>query len=310
MKKVSVFYILIIIMFILSRLTCCFASDLYLVQEQEKKFTEEEKQVLKKTKVIRLIVKVSTWREGEARYDFEKAIKQRLTKKGFEVVPEDTSEYDATLFADCEEARGSYFSGPPGSLSNALGCRIRLEHKRFGLVFEKTFWNTAPWPYLWSNSYEAGVKNLEEGELHFKYLGDIILAKLGREDEVVIMIKALQDKAWTIRMEAAGILRGLKDPRGVEPLIATLSDSRPDVVESAIYALECFGDKRAVKPLIDVLQKNPWSHVRGRAAYALGKIGDKKAIEALQEAITNECEYVRAYAQKALKMIQKGEEKY
>jgi epoxyqueuosine reductase len=48
------------------------------------------------------------------------------------------------------------------------------------------------------------------------------------------------------------------------------------------------GDRRAVVPLIKVLQEDDNSIIRGHTAWALGKIGGEKAKFALEKALKSE----------------------
>jgi len=87
------------------------------------------------------------------------------------------------------------------------------------------------------------------------------------------LIVVLQDqrKDPEVRKNAAKALGKIKDPRAVEPLIATLKDKDSDVRWHAARALEKIQDPRAVEPLIATL-KDKDSEVRWHAAEALEKI--------------------------------------
>src|SRR5262249_27063661 len=73
---------------------------------------------------------------------------------------------------------------------------------------------------------------------------------------------------------------GLSD--GVQPLIAALGDSDPEVKQMAAFALGLIGDRAAIPLLVAALQ-DPAPLVHGGAAEALGLIGDSPAADALGE---------------------------
>jgi len=93
------------------------------------------------------------------------------------------------------------------------------------------------------------------------------LVRIG-QPAVQPMIRLLKNEKSSVRVCAAEVLAGIKDPRAVEPLIAALHDS-PDVQEAAAAALGDIDDPRAVKPLIGLLGKG--SHEAPEALARLGK---------------------------------------
>ena len=87
-----------------------------------------------------------------------------------------------------------------------------------------------------------------------------------------------------LRAFAAVALGGIKDKRGVPPLIASLSDVSHEVVAEGAAALGQIGDSRAVEPLIPLLTHKDQS-VAASAAKSLAQIGDPRALEPLISAI-------------------------
>ncbi len=105
-------------------------------------------------------------------------------------------------------------------------------------------------------------------------------------------IRRLKNKDDSIRQAAAQALGELGDKRAVNPLINMLDDLDPNVRSNAAQALGKLGDKRAVKPLINRLNDSG-SSVSSNAAQALGELGDKRAIEPLFNRLSNSslCDY-------------------
>jgi len=83
-----------------------------------------------------------------------------------------------------------------------------------------------------------------------------VLARLGDERAVPVLLLLLEDEIPDLRAAAAKSLGELASKQAVRPLIATmLGDKDVEVRKSAAYALGLLRDKRAVKPLISILTR-------------------------------------------------------
>jgi hypothetical protein len=92
---------------------------------------------------------------------------------------------------------------------------------------------------------------------------------------------------WTLQAQiredryyAAHLLGDLKDPRGVELLISLLNDE--DVEYIVPWALAEIGDRRAIGPLIERLERDDPS-ARVLAIFALSRLNAREALPALRE---------------------------
>lgn len=156
------------------------------------------------------------------------------------------------------------------------------------------------------------------------------LAEIG-ESAVPLLIEALSDEDWQLRLNAVVALDQIGDPTATPALITALSDENWEVranstialgnmggvaVPALIAALEHkdirvrrnatkalgnIGDTMAVPGLIGVLSDEDWE-VRAGAAMVLGKMGTA-AVPALTVALKDEAEYVDAMATLALRLI-------
>jgi HEAT repeat protein len=107
-----------------------------------------------------------------------------------------------------------------------------------------------------------------------------------------------------VREKAVRALGQIRDPRAVDPLIATLKNDRHFVRRSAASALGEIKDSRAVEPLIAALQiDDQGMGVRSSAAWALGKIKDLRAIEPLIALLKDKRYHGQREAVTALKSI-------
>jgi HEAT repeat protein len=105
-----------------------------------------------------------------------------------------------------------------------------------------------------------------------------IFAAVKAGDQLAMMLADCRDDIS--RRLLCEELGDLGDTSGVEPLIAALNDSCPEVRSSAVKALQQLGDIRAVQPLINALNDEFWG-IRGNAAKALERLNDVRAVEPL-----------------------------
>jgi len=255
---------------------------------------------------IKIEASASTWREGEQPYDIYGAIKEKLEEVGFEVVPEESTDYDAILHVDYEETKGAPYT-PIGRESIAgygtnITCDLRLVDKAQSTIFETEIRATTP--YQTSGSLYSDAIFMFKTKLYFEYLGEIIASKLGVGGATAVepLIRALGDENSNVRMEAAKALGELGDATAVEPLIQALGEEDAGVRRYTAEALGKIGDERAVEPLIYALEDED-GNVRIEAAKALGEIGDERAVEPLIQALNDKVPDVRRYAAEALGKI-------
>jgi len=164
-------------------------------------------------------------------------------------------------------------------------------------------------------------------------IGMVLFSIPALADDVDDSIKALHDKNWYVRMEAARSLGAAGDHRAVDPLIQTLQDSDKTVRVEAARSLGLIGNANAIEYLIRELQDsdsyNRWiiiqaledichenlmliligelenkdSSIRLAAAWFLGYKGDTIAIDSLVQALNDSNSSVRAEAAWALGAI-------
>jgi len=104
---------------------------------------------------------------------------------------------------------------------------------------------------------------------------------------MAVLIEALNDRNWEVRMRAAEGLGVLGATEAVRALIDRLKDQDELVRACAAEALGYIGSVQAVPALIEALPDPRWL-VRGYAARALGDIGDRRAIPYLEQTLIKE----------------------
>jgi twitching motility protein PilT len=98
-------------------------------------------------------------------------------------------------------------------------------------------------------------------------------------------IQLLRDPDWWIRISAADTLGRMKDPRAVEPLVATLADA--EVKRAAIEALGRIGDQRAL-PALGRMLADPSPDVRIEVMLALKNFKHPQVQNALTSVAQND----------------------
>ncbi len=111
------------------------------------------------------------------------------------------------------------------------------------------------------------------------------IEKMKAKRDVEGLTKALKDKDWSVRREAAAALGNIGDARAVEPLIQALKYEKksPRLVTTAAWALSRIGAP-TVDPLIQALEDKS-KNVRLAAVWALGEIKDSRAVGPLTQMV-------------------------
>ncbi len=129
-----------------------------------------------------------------------------------------------------------------------------------------------------------------------------VLVALGKfKDPRVIrpLLEVLSSEHQVGMREAIESISNLKEI-AVLPLINALKEKKPNVRYGAVKALELIGDKRAVEPIIDLLDSDPEAILP--AVHALIKIGGKRGTKPIARAMAKTGIYI---TQKIEKMTQK-----
>lgn len=122
-------------------------------------------------------------------------------------------------------------------------------------------------------------------------------------DAVPRSIDLLRDKEMPVRAAAASTLGTLGDRRAVEPLIASLGDPMSVVRRAAMRALSRLRDERMRDPIMRILRSDPSFALRLEAVATLTALKDDAVLSALQAALTDADDDVRAAAALALAQI-------
>lgn len=268
-------------------------------QYSEPKLSSEEVRQLKTTRTIRLKLSLRS-ESGTVRYDIKKDITKKIENVGFEVVPEDSQVYDATLFIDYKETKGVKYI--PFGISTNVACKIWLHHEKLGKTIFKAKGYGSP-PFRVSGSlYWAAIKRFKN-DFEIEYLGELIAISLNKPIKTSRLVaklpyenrrKAVQLLAsvnWTPKSPGEKAMWAAANERweeciaigepAVEPLIKMLNSRVGKKAEFARVLGE-IGDKRAVMPLIDNIGSSS-DQIKLQVIIALGKLKDDRALGPLEE---------------------------
>ncbi|MBK5113526.1 MAG: HEAT repeat domain-containing protein [Candidatus Heimdallarchaeota archaeon] len=111
------------------------------------------------------------------------------------------------------------------------------------------------------------------------------------EDDLAILIRALNDSASNVRYAAANSLKWFKSDKKIVPLIQALKDEDSIVRASAAWALGTSNrDEKIIDSLIEVLNKEDDEFVRYNIMKAMGEIKDDRFIPSIIEIIRKDIE--------------------
>lgn len=203
---------------------------------------------------IRVISESFRWREWEQPYDLHSDIEHKLKKVGFQIVPEESDFYDASLLIVYKEEEGPKYTIAPtlavgGTSGTNIDCRMELKNREGKVLFEHVCQGETTGRVAIGGCveclYKLAVKDLKK-DVYFLYLGQILATRFGIGDEVNILIKALKK---------------YKDNHKLIKIAVTAAEGLGNI-----------GDESAIDPLMKVLDGFAFSPVKKKAKEALKKL--------------------------------------
>ena len=131
----------------------------------------------------------------------------------------------------------------------------------------------------------------------------VTMSEIGGPDAVPTMIRCLHSKNSAIGALAAQFLSDAHDTRAIQPLLSVLSETSPYAPIWVIDALGKLGDRRAVKPLMDLVDATDSPLHRYTAIEALGRLGDTVAQDTIARHASDEDHHVRDRVKVALERL-------
>jgi HEAT repeat protein len=139
----------------------------------------------------------------------------------------------------------------------------------------------------------ALMVTLEKGNTYGSLQAATALGRIGAP-AVGPLVQALTDDATTARWRIA-IALACVGTAATEALIGVVNAGKDPAVNPAIWALGRIGDPRAVEPLVAAMKCGRTESCRGLAAAALMKLGHPAGVAAVEEALPQADETVRAF---------------
>jgi len=139
----------------------------------------------------------------------------------------------------------------------------------------------------------ALMNDLQRGSTYGSLQAAEKLGKMGAP-AVGPLVQALVDDATTARWRVA-IALACVGTAATEALIGVVNTRKDQAVNPAIWALGRIGDERAVEPLVAAMKCGKSESCRGLAAAALMKLGHPAGVAAVEEALPQADETVRAF---------------
>jgi len=162
------------------------------------------------------------------------------------------------------------------------------------------------------NTVDTLISILEDPSVdyYFRSKAARALGRIGDPKAIEPLVRTLENETtWsggTVREAIAEALGAFQDPRATDALVAALGSDYLSACAAAA-SLKKQRDKRAVEPLIRILDDDPSQHQdyeREFAAQILGVLGDPRAIPALVNAMYDDLsELVPKYASESLRLL-------
>ena len=131
-----------------------------------------------------------------------------------------------------------------------------------------------------------------------------VLVQFGK-DAVEPLLDAIRSSdSLNSRVWSTQVLGKIGDGKAVVPLIRRLHDRSEQMRLSVAAALGDIADNRALRPLVEVILRDPVAAVRAQAAVALGRIGDDSALPLLVTALGDPEYWVRFRALEAIEALE------
>jgi hypothetical protein len=238
---------------------------------------------------ISLQIDSSTWREGAKPYDVGKDISQNLQNAGFNVQRDAGTPSSYIMTVQCKDEKGRQFGSNTANMtaSSVITCSVRVESNDGTLVATERCRAALDADALSIKGslsisqalFEMVVGHLQT-DLKFKYLGDYLLLRLGKTDELTILAKALKDEdtRWSrIHTQAVARLEELGQP-ATTLLLSSLYDKDTNVRFRAVEALARVGDESLIPKLNSMYDEafypaqNLIEKLRGKKAGAIKKL--------------------------------------
>jgi HEAT repeat protein len=130
------------------------------------------------------------------------------------------------------------------------------------------------------------------------------LGTIGGDKGCEALIPLLKSASAEDRDSAVAAIGGARCSGALEPLIKALADEHHMVRADAAMALGDLGDKRAVEPLLTLLNSAPGDSVRMAVVVALGALHDRRAIGPLETLLkTEKNENIRPQIEQSLERL-------
>lgn len=154
------------------------------------------------------------------------------------------------------------------------------------------------------NDLEFLAEQINRGNSEQKRNALFQIRNLATEESSRLAIPALRDGEEIVRATAASSVVFLPSDEAIIALLPLLRDKKPFVRKEAAYALGKTRNSAAVRPLIEIIQKDKIQEVKDAATVALGENSDASAINALiailQRKRKTEEEFMRRSAARSL----------
>ncbi len=136
------------------------------------------------------------------------------------------------------------------------------------------------------------IEYLQDESEYIRRAAVEVLNEVGDNRAIKDLLMALRDQDWWVRVRSADALGTIGGPRVVDAVLALIKDEDPFLRRTAVEILNTSKDERAFDCLVEALKDEDW-WVRERAADALASLGNDKALKPLREMLDKDPQTVQ-----------------
>lgn len=155
------------------------------------------------------------------------------------------------------------------------------------------------------DSVELALDGLEDPDGFVRATAATLLGELAAADQIPALREhLLRDSDPVVRQRAAESLATIGGEQAIGALVQALEDPLGRVRLAAIRGVAELAPERGLESLMRLVLEDPDWEIRAQAARGLGLAGDPLAVPALEAALEDRNEFVRAAAANALRRLE------
>jgi serine/threonine-protein kinase len=131
------------------------------------------------------------------------------------------------------------------------------------------------------------IDPLQDSDEYVRRAAVEVLNEMASADSIKDLLDAIRDRDWWVRERAADALAKIGGPKVIEAMLELIKDEDKFIRRTAVEVINSSTDPRTLDYLIEALNDNDW-WVRERTVDALAQAGNRRAVKPLMELATKD----------------------